>query len=237
MAIKTYLTSDEIQRMIGQALYLRDKVILSFLSDSGCRCSELLKLKVENLDLENNVVLIPHLKRGIKKRCPECGRSAGRNTPFCSKCGCDLSKVTAEGIEERSRLINIGPETAQLLEEYTRNFKPSEQVIKLSRQRVYTIVRNAAQAIGIKGKAILNPESGKKHYVHPHNFRDSLAVSWLSIAGSDVGKQKALQEHLGHLKFETTVRYNKLTPAKVKQVSDEVRQMRFSHQAQEPQVK
>ena len=236
MPIKTFLTSDEIQRMIDQALYLRDKVILSFYADTGARVSELLKLKVENLDLENNVVLIPHLKRGIKKRCPDCGRSAGRNTPFCSKCGYNLSKVVAEGIEERSRLINIGPETAKLFKEYTKNLEPSEQIIKLSRQRIHLIVRDAAQAIGIKGKAILNPESGKKHYVHPHSFRDALAVSWLSIAGSDVGKQKALQEHLGHLKFETTIKYNKLSPAKVKQVSDEVRQMRFSHQAQGPQV-
>lgn len=231
MPIKTYLTSDEIQQMKNQAPYLRDQVILSFFGDTGCRVSELLQVKVENLDLENNVVLIPHLKRGIKKKCPDCGYSAGRNTPFCSKCGCDLSKVAAEGIEERSRLINIGSETAELLKKYIKNLEPSENIIKITRQQVYNIVRNAAQSVGIKGKAILNPETGKKHYPHPHNFRDSLAVSWLSIAGTDVGKQKALQEHLGHKKFETTMRYNKLTPSRVKEISDEVRQMRFSREA------
>jgi integrase/recombinase XerD len=228
MAIKTYLNSNEITQMIDSADNLRDKVILSFYADTGCRASELLRLKVEHLDLENRVVVIPHLKRGIKKKCPSCGRSAGRNTQYCSRCGADLTRVTAEGIEERRRLINIGPETAELLREYVKDLEPSEYIIKLSRQQVYNVVRDAAQSIGIKGKAILNPESGKHHYVHTHTFRDSLAVPWLSFAGTDVGKQKALQEHLGHQSFGTTMRYNKLTPAKVKQVSDEVRQLRFA---------
>jgi len=227
MTIKTYLTSDEIQRMIDSTPYLRDKVILSFYADTGARVSELLKLKVENLDLESRTVMIPHLKRGIKKRCPACGRSAGRNTPYCSKCGCDLAKVIAEGIEERSRLISIGEATTMLLREYIGGLNSSEQIIKLSRQQIHNIVRNAARAIGIKGKAIINPITGIKHYVHPHSFRDSLAVAWLGVAGTDVGKQKALQEHLGHQSFETTIKYNKLTPAKVRQVSDEVRALRF----------
>ena len=229
MAIRTYLTSKEIQQMIDQALYLRNKVILSFYSDTGARCSELLKLKMENLDLENQVVVIPHLKRGIKKKCPGCGRSAGRNTKFCSKCGNDLALISAEGIEERSRLINIGPETTEFLKQYVEGLKPTDNIINLSRQQVYNIVRAAAFSIGIKGRAILNPETGKKHFVHPHGFRDSLAAAWLSYAGSDANKQKALQEHLGHRSFETTMRYNKLTPGKVKEVSDEVRSMRFAH--------
>lgn len=236
MTIKTVLNSDEIQGMINQATCLRDKVILSFYADTGCRTTELLKLKVENLDLENNVVMIPHLKRGTKKRCPKCDRSAGRNTAFCSKCGTDLSMVKPEGIEERSRLINIGAETAELLRQYVEGLNPSDYVINISRVMIYYIVRNAAQAIGIKGKVLLNPESGKKHYAHPHGFRDSLAVHWLNFAGTDVSKQKALQDHLGHKSFETTMRYNKLTPLKVKQVSDEVRQLRFSHLSQPPKV-
>jgi len=227
VTIKTYPTSNEIQKMIDQAFYLRNKVILSFYGDTGARVSELLKLKVENLDLENGVVMIRHLKRGVKKRCPDCGRSAGRNTAFCSKCGCDLSRVIPEGIEERSRLINIGSETTELLKKYVEGLNPSDYIIMLTRQQVYNIVRGAGLSIGIKGKVILNPETGKKHYLHPHSFRSSLAVSWLSYAGSDVSKQKALQEHLGHQSFNTTMKYNKLAPAKVKQVSDEVRRARF----------
>ena len=227
MPIKTFLTPEEIQRMIDTAPYLRDKVILVFYTDTGCRVSELLALKMEHIDLESGTVMIPHLKRGIKKKCP-CGKSAGRRTRYCSHCGRDLSTVVAEGIEERSRLINIGESTVELLREYTKGMSISENIIKLTRQQVYNIVRDAGLRVGLKGKAILNPETGKKHFVHPHNFRDSLAVSWLAVAGSDVGKQKALQEFLGHKLFETTMRYNKLTPARVRQIGDEVRRLRFS---------
>jgi len=231
MPIKTYLTSKEIQQMIDQAPNLRDKVILSFLADVGCRVSELLHLRLADLDLEGSTALIPHLKRGIKKKCPSCGRTAGRNTRFCSKCGADLSGVAAEGIDERSRMINIGPTTVDLLQEYAKDLKPEERIINITRQAVYNIVRRAGVRIGLDDKAIRNTESGKNHYIHPHSFRDALAVSWLGFAGTDVGKQKALQEHLGHASFETTMRYFKLQPAKIKQVSDEVRKLRFATQA------
>jgi len=224
--IKTTLTPEEIQRMIEVAPCLRDKVIIACYSDTGMRASELLKITIDNLDLDKRLVLIPHLKRGVKKTCPICNRRAGRNQRFCSKCGADLSSVESEGIEERSRLINFGVKTRELLQEYTRDMKPSDSLIALSRQQVYFIVRDIAEKAGITGK-LLNPETRKKHFVHPHAFRDSLAVSWLELAGSDVGKQKALQMHLGHKNFETTMRYNKLTPENIRSVSDEVRKLRF----------
>ncbi len=234
MPVKTYLTSEEIQKMIAQAKNLRDKVILSFYANTGARCSELLALKVSDLDLDGHSALIPHLKRGIKKKCPKCGRVAGRSTAFCSKCGADLSKVEAEGIQERSRLINIGKDVAELLREYTRDMQPDERIIKLTRQAVYNIVREAGVKIGLDKKAIRNTDSGKSHYVHPHSFRDALAVSWLGFAGNDVGKQKALQEHLGHVRFETTTGYLKLNPSIIKEVSDEVSRMRFGEKNRTP---
>lgn len=228
MAIKTILTPGEIRRMIDRASNLRDKVILSFYSDTGCRASELLKITVDDVDLENRTVRIPHLKRGIKKRCPKCSRSAGRSTKFCAGCGTNLSRVVAEGIEERSRLISIGNETAELLSEYIAHLRPASKIITLSRQAIHDVVRKAGRSIGLKGKVLLNPETGKKHYIHPHSFRDSLAVSWLDIAGDNANMQKALQEHLGHKSFNTTMHYNKLTPESVRRTSDEVRQLRFA---------
>jgi integrase/recombinase XerD len=99
--------------------------------------------------------------------------------------------------------------------------------MNITRQQIYNVVREAGARIGLKGKCIMNPETGRTHNVHPHNLRDSLAVHWLQVAGSDVNKQKALQDQLGHVSFATTMRYDKLSPAMVRKVADEVRKARF----------
>ena len=224
--MKTFLTNDEIKRMIEAAPCLRDKVFMAFYFDTGCRVSELLSVKVENIDLDQGTVLIPHLKRGIRKYCPGCGRAAGRRSAFCAKCGYNLSDIIPQGTELRSRLISIGEETIALLHDWIKGMRPDEPLIKLSRQQINNIVRELAASIGLKGKVMLNPETGKKHYVHPHNLRDSLAVDWLTLRG-DVEGQKALQQHLGHRSFETTARYYKLTPQATRRIGDEVRRARL----------
>lgn len=228
MPTKTYLTYDDVQRMLECTNSLRDRLILMFYYDTGCRCSELIRVKLKDIGFDNGTVLIPHLKRGIKKKCPVCGKAGGRRIQFCSHCGADLSGVEALGIEERSRIIDVSSELVGMLSEYVKgeNLNSEDKLFNLTRQAIYHIVRQSAKIAGLDGKIILNPETGKRHYVHPHNFRDSLAVDWLNVAGNDMGKQKALQEQLGHKNFETTQRYNKLTPAAVKKVRDEVRNLR-----------
>lgn len=227
--IKTSFTSNEIQAMIDSAPELRDKVVLSFYGDTGARLSELLMIKIEHIDFEGGMVLIPHLKRGSKRRkCPNCNKSSGYAQQYCGSCGGTLPAMNPE-MEQRSRLINVGQDTLDLIKLYLKTrTETTDYLINLSRQWIYQIVRRAAESIGLEGKCILNPSTGKKHFPHPHNFRDSLAVDWLTIGGADIGKQKALQDHLGHVRFDTTMRYFKLTPHQVKKVSDEIRQKRFS---------
>ena len=227
MPLKTSLTPEEIEAMIDSAPTLRDKLIVSFLADTGCRVSELLRLNVAHIDFKSGMVLIPQLTAGLRKRCPSCGKAAGRRQNFCSKCGTDISDVLAEGSEERTRLINVGEQTLKLCLEYiTRRANDSEKLIPLTRQMVYRIIRQCAAGAGLDGKTILNPETGQMHYVHPHSFRDSLAVDWLSMDDSG-DSQKMLQDHLGHKRYETTARYIKLAPTHVGKAADEVRRHRF----------
>lgn len=227
MALKTVLTPEEIRAMINNAVTLRDKMIISFLSDTGCRVSELLQLNVDQIDFDQKLVLIPHLKVGLRKRCPSCGKSTGRRQNFCPGCGVDISEVVAEGIEKRTRLINVGEQTLNLCREYIDGrAKNSEKLVSLTRQMVNVIIRECAAGAGLDGKTILNPETGRMHYVHPHSFRDSLAVDWLTLDDSG-DSQKLLQDHLGHKRYETTARYFKLTPAQVAKTADEVRRHRF----------
>ncbi|MDD5229742.1 MAG: site-specific integrase [Candidatus Marinimicrobia bacterium] len=227
MAIKTTLTAREINKMISVAKCQRDQLILQFYADTGCRESELLAVTVENIDFDNGTVLIPHLKHGAKKHCPKCNKTAGRSGKWCPHCGANLSLVQAEGVLVRNRIVTIGEETLNLLRDFVQGMEKTDRVINLSRQSVYNIIRKAASDSGLSGKVLVNPETGRKHFIHPHIMRASLAVDWLKIAATDANKQKALQEHLGHQDFGTTMRYNKLSPAQVRKVSDEVRQSRF----------
>ena len=225
--LKTFLTSDEIREMVKAAPTLRDKVIVSFLADTGCRVSELLRLKTQHIDFDRRLVLIPHLKAGTKKKCPGCGKTVGRRHNFCPQCGKDISCVEAEGSEERTRLVNVGDETLNLCREYIeKRNSNSDQLISLTRQMVGVIIRRCADAIGLGGAVMLNPETGRQHYVHPHSMRDSLAVDWLTLDDSATS-QKALQDHLGHEKYETTARYQKLTMESVADAAEKVRRHRF----------
>jgi len=227
MALKTVLTPEEIKAMISYAENLRDKMVISFLADTGCRVSELLQLNVDQIDFDQKLVLIPHLKVGLRKRCPGCSKSTGRSQNFCPRCGTDISGIVAEGIEERHRLINVGEQTLNLCREYIdKRKRNSEKLVSLTRQMVYVIIRKCAAGAGLDDKIILNPETGQMHYVHPHGFRDSLAVDWLTLDDSG-DSQKLLQEHLGHKRYETTARYFKLAPAQVAVAASEVRRHRF----------
>jgi integrase len=227
MSNKTTLTPEEINRMLAAARCQRDRLILQFYADSGCRASELLAVTLENIDFNSGTVLIPHLKRGAKKHCSACGKTAGRSRKWCAYCGQDISKVVAEGVLERSRVISIGSDTVDQLRDFTVGLEKTDKVINLTRQQVYNIIRDMASAAGLDGKVLINPETGKRHFVHTHIMRASLAVDWLKIAATDINKQKALQTHLGHMSFDTTLKYNKLTANQVRKTADEIRQGRF----------
>lgn len=227
MALKTSLSTDEITALIDAAPTLRDKLIVSFLADTGCRVSELLELKVQHIDFNQRLILIPHLKLGIRKKCPKCGKSAGRRQNFCPKCGSDISEVAVDGEERRTRLLGIGPRTLELCQEYLEGRRNnSDRLITLSRQMVYRMLRRCADQVGLGGRVLLNPETGRMHFVHPHVFRDSLAVDWLTMDDSGKG-QKALQDQLGHKRFESTARYVKLNPSRVTEEAEKVRRHRF----------
>jgi integrase len=172
--------------------------------------------------------MIPHLKRGTHKTCPACGRRGGRSTQFCSKCGKDLRQVDPEGIAERTRIIEVSQDLIDLIRLFLEGSVPDPEsfLIDRSRQDIYHIIRVLAEKAGLKGKVIINPETGKSHFLHPHCFRDALAVDWLEDAGDNINKQKALQMHLGHNRFDTTLRYNKLTQSAINKTREEVRDKR-----------
>lgn len=222
-SLKTYLEPGEVEALIEAAPTLRDKLIIRFLSRTGCRVSELCSLKTANIDFKRRLILIDHLKELARRECPECDKKVGSRNKFCPYCGTLLRETDPKKLV-RQRIITLDAETFKLMKEYLEKRRvDDERLIPLTRQMVNVILREAAEKAGLGGKILLNPEgaTGERHYVSPHRLRDAFAIRWLDRK-DDPEAQKALQEQLGHKKFDTTARYLKLDIQRIEKVYDEV---------------
>lgn len=85
--MKAYLEPSEIEQLEDAATCLRDKLLIRLLFHLGCRISEALALKVEDIDFTQGTVSIVHLKRRVKLSCAKCGARLGTSHRFCPKCG------------------------------------------------------------------------------------------------------------------------------------------------------
>lgn len=217
--LKTYLEREELNTIMDSATTLRDKLIIRFLYHVGCRVSELVQIKVEDIDFERGMALIPHLKSQSGKRpCPSCNKTIGTRQIFCPKCGSHVGDAReTEQKRERKRLVKVDRGTLDMAKEYlSRRKRKSDRLISLTRQSIYLIVRSAAADAGFSGKQLLNPDTNQTHFISPHRLRDAHALGWLFAIrerGDDPGRLRELQQHLGHEDFSTTTQYWKLVPA------------------------
>lgn len=69
--------------MDEQATCLRDRLLVRLLFRLGCRISEALALRVEDIDFERATVTIQHLKSRIRLSCPNCRVRLGKMHSFC----------------------------------------------------------------------------------------------------------------------------------------------------------
>ena len=87
----------------------------------GCRVSEALALKVEDVDFAHGTVSIQHLKSRVKLMCPGCGARLGLEHLFCPKCGSKIGKALTEQREHRrQRVLPVDGDTLSMLREYLR---------------------------------------------------------------------------------------------------------------------
>jgi integrase/recombinase XerD len=63
---------------------------------------------------------------------------------------------------------------------------------------------------------LVNPETGRVHGVSPHKLRDAFAVHAVKQDDSGDGL-RLLQEHLGHVSFNTTAKYRKVAGEELKE--------------------
>jgi integrase/recombinase XerD len=212
---KTYLEPEEITMLEKETTNLRDRLLIHLLFHSGCRISEALALKVEDIDFTQGTVTIEHLKTRLKLSCPECGAGLGRSHKFCPNCGSSVEKAVAQEKEHRRvRTLPVDGHTLEMLRDFIRRDKTKGLIFKINRHRGWQVVKQCAEKAGLP--KLVNPDTGKKRGISPHRLRDSFAVHAMKINDSGDGL-RLLQEHLGHQSFNTTARYRKVAGGELRE--------------------
>jgi integrase/recombinase XerD len=84
--VKAYLEAEEVEMLEKATTNLRDRLLIRLLSHLGCRISEALGIKVEDVDLVNHTITIQHLKTRTKLSCPYCSAKLGKSHTYCPNC-------------------------------------------------------------------------------------------------------------------------------------------------------
>jgi integrase/recombinase XerD len=210
---KVYLEPEDAALLEGAATNMRDRLLERLLFRTGCRISEALALKVDDIDFTRGTVTIQHLKSRVRLFCPRCEERLGRSHVFCPGCGEKVGLASVKELQHRRlRTLPLDKDTVELLKTYIREGGPIVRhgevlVFGINRHRAWQIVKECAEKAGLP--KLINPETGRVHNVSPHKLRDAFAVHAVKLNDSGDGL-RLLQEHLGHTSFDTTARYRKV---------------------------
>jgi integrase/recombinase XerD len=216
---KVYLEDGDIEQLERAATNMRDLLLIRILFHLGCRVSEALALEVDDIDFMQGTVKIQHLKTRINMACPNCSARLGKSHSFCPRCGAKVKEaVSREQEHRRMRTVPLDTDTLEMLKDYIKRGGPVKRgeqklLFGINRHRAWQIVSACAQSAGLS--KLVNPETGKLHNVSPHRLRDAFAVRAVKLDDSGDGL-RLLQEHLGHVSFNTTARYRKVAGEELK---------------------
>jgi len=211
--MKTYLEPEEVKLLEEAATCMRDRLLIRLLFHTGCRISEALLLKVDDIDFVQGTVRIEHLKARVNLACPACSARLGKSHTFCPKCGAKVAAtIVKEQQHRRMRVLPLDGDTSEMLEDFIKrgglvNQNGKRRIFGINRHRAWQVVTACAERASLP--KLVNPDTGKIHNVSPHRLRDAFAVHAVKLNDSGDGL-RLLQEHLGHASFNTTAKYRKV---------------------------
>ncbi|MBI4288393.1 MAG: tyrosine-type recombinase/integrase [Chloroflexi bacterium] len=223
--MKAYLEPEEVAALEKAATNLRDRLLVRLLFHVGCRVSEALGIRVEDVDLAGGTVTIEHLKTRLRLSCPDCGARLGKRHTYCPSCGTKVqSAVAREKEHRRVRTLPVDEDTRRMLGDYIRHRGPVSRKGKtllfgINRHRAWQVIKECAHRAGLP--TLVNPETGRARGVSPHRLRDAFAVHAVKHDDSGDGL-RLLQEHLGHTSFNTTAKYRKVAGEELKEWYDKL---------------
>lgn len=220
--MKVYLTPEEVERMSRAATCVRDELLIRMLFWLGCRVSEAIGIRVDDVNSAQGTVTIKHLKTRIRLSCPDCGTRLSRAARFCPGCGKDVPAPLREEQEmHRIRTIPLEKRTMERLVDFIRRDKTQGLIFKIGRMQALKIVKDCARKAGVE--ELVNPETGKVRGASPHRLRDAFAVMAVQ-ADDSTDAIRMLQEHLGHQSIATTLKYRKVAGQELKEWYDKLGQ-------------
>ncbi len=207
-----HIEPHDVELMEKAAKCMRDKLLIRLLFHLGGRISEILAIKLSDVDFERKTITILHLKTRFKFICNKCKASLARRHQFCPECGKEVREIKQRLQEyRRIRVLPINNHSLELIKNYLDNILSIRNIdarlFKLNRHRAWQILRECAQRAGIS--PLINPETGKTRGVSPHRLRDAFSVHAMKMDDSG-DSLRLLQEHLGHVSFNTTAKYRKV---------------------------
>ena len=220
---KAYLEANEVQTLENVATNMRDKLLIRLLFHLGCRVSEALSLKVEDINFTQGTITIQHLKSRIQLSCPRCNARLAKSHSFCPRCGARVERAVAkEKQHRRMRTLPLDRDTLEMLKDYIKCGGPVNRggkrlIFGINRHRAWQIIKECADKAGLPN--LINPETGKMHGVSPCRLRDAFAIHAIKLNDSGDGL-RLLQEQLGHASFNTTAKYRKVAGEELKEWYD-----------------
>lgn len=175
--LKGYLEPEQVERLIAAATNPRDVLLVRIPWHTGIRVTELINIRIPDIDFDNRAILIKVQK---------------------------MRKKDGKAIERR-RAVPIDEGTLDLIRQYLEWRKQfpykGDLLFPISRQRVNQICWKLGRRAGIK--EIGDPLVSKHRRFHPHHLRHSFSIHCIK-RGMSIER---LQKILGHQSPTTTSVY------------------------------
>ena len=116
---KVFLDITQVDQLEMAATNLRDRLLVRLLFRLGCRVSEALGLRVDDISFVDATITIQHLKTRIRRLCSRCEAQIGSNHSFCPGCGSRIKDPESRPHERRRmRALPVDGDTLQMLRDF-----------------------------------------------------------------------------------------------------------------------
>ncbi|MBA7573495.1 Tyrosine recombinase XerC [subsurface metagenome] len=175
--LKGYLELEQVERLIAVATNPRDRLLIRIPWRTGIRVSELIGIRVQDIDFDNRAIVIK-----VQKMRKKDGKTI-----------------------ERRRVVPVDQGTLDMVKEYLEWRKQfpykGDLLFPITRQRVDQIFWKLGTRAGIE--RIGDPAVSQHTRLHPHHLRHSFAIHCVKH-GMTIER---LQKILGHSSPTTTSVY------------------------------